>query len=207
MLDYNKQAVKTLKKKTSWKKELNKRYTNDTAEKIWKSAEEKLADMYEQYADIPKEHHMHTDNYIFVSAAVYKALQEYDPESAFPVLEEMMKNETLKKAEYLQKMTRHSWFRKAFLSAWTPGSKNFFGPKQGFKNKFYTTKKGEFRMDITQCPYHDYTVKLGCPEIGILFCKNDEYGYGDLYGMRFEREETICGGGKRCDFHLMITKE
>jgi len=202
-----KKAQKALKKKKAWKQSLEKKYGKDLSDNIWKDAEMKLSGMYETYADIPKGEHMHTDGNIFVSAAVYKALQEYDPENAFSFVEEMMKQEILQIAKYLKKMSKFSWFRKLFLSIWTPVTKTTFGPKQGFANTFYPAEKGEFRMDITRCPYHDYTMKLGCPEIGILFCRNDEYALGDLQGMKFERSETICGNGSRCDFHLLITKK
>jgi len=29
---------------------------------------------------------------------------------------------------------------------------------------------------------------------------NDEYCYGDIPGMKFERTETLNSGGERCDF-------
>ncbi len=46
-------------------------------------------------------------------------------------------------------------------------------------------KKGEYRMDVTACPYNKYLTVLGCPELTKIFCANDERCYGNLPGLEF----------------------
>ncbi|MCR5473565.1 MAG: L-2-amino-thiazoline-4-carboxylic acid hydrolase, partial [Lachnospiraceae bacterium] len=59
------------------------------------------------------------------------------------------------------------------------------GPDAGFKNVFYPRKKGEYKMDIVQCPYNRYFTELGTPELTKIFCINDECTYGDIPGLEF----------------------
>ncbi len=70
------------------------------------------------------------------------------------------------------------------------------------KNKFYPKKKGEFRMDITACPYCRYFRELGCPELTEIYCENDDRVYGNLPGLKFERTGTLGKGAERCDFRI-----
>ena len=80
------------------------------------------------------------------------------------------------------------------------------GESAGFRNVFYPKKKGEFRMDITQCPYKTYLTEQGCPELTRLFCDNDVYSYGNLPNLSFTRTKTLGSGGDLCDFHLSVQK-
>ena len=61
-------------------------------------------------------------------------------------------------------------------------------------------------MDVTACPYNKYLTEMGCPEINILFCKNDEYTYGNLPGLKFSRTKTIGAGNGLCDFKMELKK-
>jgi hypothetical protein len=85
-------------------------------------------------------------------------------------------------------------------------TKKQFGPKCGFKNRFYPKKKGEYRMDILACPYFRYFSELGCPELTKIYCENDERMYGNLPGLKFERTGTIGKGSDHCDFYLRRVK-
>ena len=73
-------------------------------------------------------------------------------------------------------------------------------------NVFYPNKKGEYRMDITQCPYNRYFAELGCPELTKIFCGNDDRVYGDLPGLEFIRTGTLGRGADKCDFYLRLKK-
>ena len=81
-------------------------------------------------------------------------------------------------------------------------AKKLFGAGNGFQNVFYPKKKGEYRMDITSCPYCRTFTELGCPELTKIFCENDERIYGRLPGLKFERTGTLGKGAERCDFCL-----
>ena len=85
-------------------------------------------------------------------------------------------------------------------------TKKQFGEDGGFKNRFYPPKKGEFRMDILACPYCRYFTELGCFELTKIFCDNDDRGYGNLPGLKFDRKGTLGKGAECCDFYLYKTR-
>lgn len=76
----------------------------------------------------------------------------------------------------------------------------------GFRNVFYPKKKGEYRMDIVECPYNRYFTELGTPELTQIFCINDECTYGDIPGLEFIRKTTLGTGGDKCDFYIRVSQ-
>lgn len=195
---------RTLKKKAYIKKEIARRLTPEDTEKVWGQAHKILAQMYRGHEDLPKKVAAHTENYIFPAAAIYLSLKEVAPDVAYDVIKVTMKEISSRRGRTLARMTRIPGFKRLFLKMWGPISRKAFGPEAGFKNTFFPCKKGEFRMDITQCPYHKYLIELMCPEINPLFCDNDIYTYGNLPGLKFTRTQTIGSGGECCDFKLEI---
>ena len=202
ILSMNKKVNKIIKQKLNYKKELQNRLPEETCNKIWKNIHQRLTSFYEEYNDLPKGVASHTDAFIFPAAAIYLSIKEYAPDQAFDVMEKMMKERTIKAGESFAKMSKIPGFKTLFLKIWDSMSINGFGEKSGFKNKIYPVQNGEHKMDITHCPYHHYLTKLGCPELTILFCKNDEYSYGNIPGIKFTRTKTIGGGAEFCDFKI-----
>lgn len=198
---------KTMKSKKVLKREIDRRFSPAESEKIWKKAHFNLEKIYSSYRDVPKKVADHTDQYIFPAVAVYKALKEYAPDDAYDVIKQSMKEISEKRGRKLAKLMKIPGFARLFLSMWEPVSKKMFGEPSGFKNTFYPCDKGEFRMDITQCPYHKYLTELGCPEINTLFCDNDIYTYGNLPGLKFTRTKTIGAGDECCDFKMELVKK
>ena len=197
-------AQKTMKGKTFIKAEIDERLPADVSNRVWNEAEKKLWKLFEDHPDLPGEVAAHTDSFIFPAAAIYLSLKKEAPEQAYEILRVSMKERSIKMGQSLARMTSIPGFKSLFLKMWSPVSHKMFGEKAGFKNVFYPCKKGEFRMDITQCPYNKYLTELGCPEINALFCENDIYTYGDLPGLKFSRTKTIGGGDELCDFKLEI---
>lgn len=63
-----------------------------------------------------------------------------------------------------------------------------------------------FGFDTTECPFHDLMLKYGHPALGKRFCAIDEYMYGEIPHVRFERTGTLCRGYERCDFRFYWNK-
>lgn len=62
--------------------------------------------------------------------------------------------------------------------------------------------EGGFGFDTTECSFNDLMKKYGYPELGKRFCAIDEYMYGSIPHVRFERQGTLCRGCSRCDFRF-----
>ncbi len=200
-------AEKTLMGKKFIKQEIDKRLSPALSKKVWDNARIRLEQFYGSYKDLPKKVATHTDGFIFPAAAIYLALKKYAPDEAYDIMKTTMREKSKRSGESLAKMARIPGFTGFFLSLWPPVSRKMFGEASGFKNVFYPTPKGCFRMDITQCPYHKYLTELGCPELNVLFCDNDVYSYGNIPGLKFTRTKTIGAGDELCDFKMELVNK
>ncbi len=82
-----------------------------------------------------------------------------------------------------------------------------FGNKAGFERKDISKNKAEVRFDVTSCPYVRIMKKLGCAEACPIVCRQDEYTYGGMRGIVFERTKTLGCGDDKCDFCYRLKRE
>ena len=201
-VEVRKKTIKIMKSKKVFREEISKRMSAANKEKVWKAAHKRLYKMYIEHRDLPKGVSMHTDSFIFPAAAIYLSMKEIDPDVAYDVMKKVMAERSDNMGKMLAKCCKLPGFKTFFLRMWDPMSHKMFGEASGFKNVFYPTEKGCFRMDITQCPYNKYLTEQGCPELNILFCENDVHSYGSLPGLKFSRTKTIGAGDELCDFKM-----
>lgn len=201
-----KKTLKTMKDKIAFKHEIANRLSQAECDSIWRDAHKRLYKMYEEYSDLSKGVAMHTDSFIFPAAAIYLSMKEVDKDMAYDVMKKVMVEKSTKTGQSIAKLCKIPGFNKFFLGMWDSLSHKMFGEAAGFKNVFYPKEKGCFRMDIIQCPYHKYLTELGCTELNILFCENDEHSYGNLPGLKFSRTKTIGAGDDLCDFKMEYIK-
>lgn len=90
--------------------------------------------------------------------------------------------------------------KRIFLKLFSLGVKKSFGEPSGFRHEILVKNGKAFAFNIMECPYQKYCAAEGCPELVHVFCKNDEYAYGNLPGIRFDRTKTLGTGGDACDF-------
>ena len=198
-----KTAEKIMKKKALIKVEMDKALPKVQSDVLWREAADKLDGLLTRYSSLPKGVHMHSDSRILPSAAIYLTVKDVvGPEKAYRIIEDAAVQLCGGIEKKLQKLMKLPVMQSLFLKAWDPMTKKLFGPGNGFKNVFYPKKKGEYRMDVTSCPYCRYFTELGCPELTKIFCENDERIYGNLPGLIFERTGTLGKGSERCDFCL-----
>ena len=196
-----------LDKKNGIKENLIAEVGRQEGERIWSRAKEILKDIEARYPDLPKGQQMHA-GYIFPSAAVQLAVREIkgDPDLGYRAISKYSWAKSEEMGAMLRKMSKIPGFKGFFVKMWGPVSKKMFGPDAGFKNVFYPNRKGEYRMDVTQCPYNRYFTELGTPELTKIFCINDECSYGDIPGLEFTRHTTLGTGGEKCDFYLRVKR-
>lgn len=194
-----------LDKKLNIKHRLEIKMGYEKADAIWTRAKEILPEIEKKYFHLPKITQVHLIR-ILPSAAIQMAVKEItgNPELGYNAIAEASWAKCVNLGNKIKKMTRIPGFNNFFIKMWDPLCKKVFGPKAGFKNVFYPKKKGEYRMDIVECPYHRIFTELGTPELTKIFCINDEYMYGDLPGIEFKRTSTLGKGGDKCDFCLRL---
>ena len=196
-----KTAAQIMKRKAFIKAEMDQQLAKEQSDALWARAAVELEDILNRYSAIPKGEHTHTDNFIFPSAAIYLTVKgAVGAQQAYRIIENAAISNTAAIGRKLAGMMKIPGFSSLFVSLWNPISRKMFGEKSGFRNIFYTKKKGEYRMDIITCPYNKYFIRPGCPELTKIFCDNDERTYGDLPGLQFTRHTTLGKGGACCDF-------
>ena len=194
-------AEKIMKKKAAIKAEMDKTLPKAQSDALWWEATAKLDGFLARYSSLPKGVHVHTDSRILPSAAIYLSLKDViGREKAYRVIEDAAVRTCAGIEKKLQNMMKLPGMQSLFVRVWDPLTKKVFGAGNGFQNTFYPKKKGEYRMDVTACPYCRTFTELGCPELTRIFCENDERIYGHLPGLIFERSGTLGKGAERCDF-------
>ncbi len=196
-------ADKILRKKTFIRKEMDKALDQKLSDEIWQEAHRKLETFLERYEDLPEGVHMHTDNYIFPSSAIYLSLKErIDEKEAYRIIEDSAAALTSRAAVILNAILKLPGLKLLFVKMWKPLCERMYGKNNGFENVYYPCGKDEFRMDIVSCPFCRYFRELGCPELTKVFCENDDRVYGKLSGIEFKRTTTLGKGADRCDFYF-----
>lgn len=187
------------------REQLTNKYSKELANLVFNKAEMDYKNLVKKYTNLPKPVHMHTDKGIFPRVAMYKALKsQISSDEAMHIIEENVAKSAIKQGEFFRKFTKLKFMRPIFLSIFKFGTKNMFGDTAGFKVNFYSKQKNNLKFDILKCPYCKYCKECECEELTHTFCKSDEYCYGNLHGIKFERKQTLGTGGNCCDFYLEI---
>ena len=61
----------------------------------------------------------------------------------------------------------------------------------------------EFRFECNECIYEKILRSRGLLKLGAMCCRADVINYGALPYTDFIRTETLCQGGKLCDFRFV----
>ena len=133
-------------------------------------------------------------------AALYLTLKKYYPGSAIKLIDLSVKEECERIGAGINRALKLPAFRRNFFRTMMFVAMNVFGTKGGFKSTALSRTDDEARFDVLECPYCKFLTELGCPELTANFCKSDEYTYGSLDGIAFERSQSLGTGGTRCDF-------
>ncbi len=198
-------AEQIMSKKGFIKAEMDKVFPKEQSDRLWNDATVKLSEYLRKYESLPKGVHTHTDSRIFPSSAIYLTIKPIlGEDAAYKVIEDAAIAGCIGIQAKLARLMRVPGMKSLFVKIWDPMTKKIFGSSCGFQNVFYPNKKGEYRMDVTECPYRRYFTELGCPEITKIFCGNDDRIYGNLPGLEFIRTGTLGRGADRCDFCLRI---
>lgn len=176
-----KTAEQIMKGKRFIKEEMDKQFPNSDA--LWQKAEARLGTIMEKYPGIPNGVRVHTDNYIFPSAAIYLTLKEaVGRENAYAVIENSAIKHSTDVGRKIASLLKLPGMKSLFIKIWDPLTRKVFGPNSGFKNVFYPKKRGEYRMDVVACPYNKYF----SPTIVTMVNSLETH----------EQWEAICGNGR-----------
>ena len=158
-----------------------------------------LLDEEKQYCDKGNYAHMAQ---ILTSVALYEVLQQHgiSEDGAYKtVSEEMWK--------FLNPSSMHKLARKSFF---LPLMKKIvpFGFRKGSGYGWRYTwhkndPKDEFTFECNECIYAKILGRRNLMKLGAMCCHADIINYGNLPYTDFIRTQTLCQGGKLCDFRFV----
>lgn len=182
---------------------LRKRYGKETEGKITALAQKQYLDCVQLCTEASEGEWKHLEGTILPTVAVYRALQEIDPENALSSTHAMMMQLCETGGAAVGALLRLPGMKGMFMRLLPKMALTMFGTGCGFAYEHYEASATMLKMDMTGCPYCRYTQKLGCPELMKVFCDSDFATYGNLPGIRFQRTQTLGTGGSCCDFRFM----
>lgn len=184
------------------RRELVRLYGKERAQRIIDLAEERYAECARICSGAPEGERMHLDGTILPTAAVYKALQQEDPDHALTNTHALMMNLCAIGGAMMRALLHIPGMKGLFMRILPDMAESMFGEACGFAFRGREVSRDALKMDMTACPYCRHTALLGCPELMYVFCDSDVAVYGNLPGIRFERTKTLGTGGDCCDFRF-----
>ncbi len=152
-----------------------------------------------QYCDQRNYKHMAQ---ILTSIALYEVLQnhgENEAEAYRIVSEEMWK---FLDPSCMQKLAKKRFFLPLMKKIVPFGFKR--GSGTGWRYTWHQDgPKDEFRFECNECIYAKILGKRDLLKLGTMCCHADIINYGSLPYTDFIRTETLCHGGKQCDFRFV----
>ena len=158
-----------------------------------------LIDEEKEYCDKGNYNHMAQ---ILTSIAMYEVLQKHgkSEEEAYKIVsEEMWK---FLDPSGMQKLAKKRFFLPLMKKIVPLGFK--MGSGVGWRYTWHKDDpKDEFHFECNECIYAKILEKRGLLKLGSMCCHADIINYGALPYTDFIRTETLCQGGKVCDFRFV----
>ena len=198
--------MKTNKLLKMYAEEIPKHFSKEESDFVVK----RLYELHKEYSlahenDIP-ELKQHND-VIFVGVAIYNAIQElnYSKEAALKLTDEIFQSVAEGIANIIRKILKVPGLYKKVPAIVTKLVPKKYSESSGFKFKFYDVGKKRVKFDMTACPYHDICKNMGCEELTVIYCNNDDCCYGKMHpSLIWRRQKTIGRGDASCDFDIEV---
>ena len=186
---------------------LAERFGIDEMAVLWVDAERRLDGYLATTLSLSDGERMHAEGFVYPMCALYLAIAERcGRDEAFSIVSSFMRETALRKGAALRKALNVPGIQRVFMKVFGIMGAKLFGEKARFEQEMHACTSSYLRMDILSCPYLRHATAAGTPEIAPLFCANDEYVYGDLPGISFNRTGTLANGADRCDFELKLAR-
>lgn len=139
---------------------------------------------------------------ILTSIALYEVLQRHgrSEEEAYRIVsEEMWK---FLDPSGMQKLAKKRFFLPLMKKIVPYGFKK--GSGKGWRYTWHEDDpKNEFRFECNECLYAKILGRRGMMKLGAMCCQADIINYGKLPYTDFIRTQTLCQGGRVCDFRFV----
>jgi len=181
-----------------FRKELNKRFSAETARDIWMQANQELTGLEQANKTESLENRM----MIFPAAALWIAICKYEPEQALPMLKEYGTVFGNKIANMVHAITSIPGVSGLLWKNMSKLMRKMSSPEAGYTRNIVSETDKLVGVDILSCPLYDSAARVGIPEAAQVVCAMDKaYMTGFKY-IRYTRTTSVAEGGSCCDYRL-----
>lgn len=168
-----------------------------TAE-IWEKANSYLASMNTLASQMDSDSRM----MILPAVALYKALYEYAPQQALPLLTNYGTKIGEKIARIVHGVTSIPGIPKLLWKAMPKLMRTMSSPDKGYTRRIVSENRELVGVDILSCPLHNWAVKIGVPEAALVVCAMDKAYMTGFKHIRYTRTTSVAEGAECCDYRL-----
>ena len=168
-----------------------------TAE-IWEKANSYLASMNTLASQMDSDSRM----MILPAVALYKALYEYAPQQALPLLTNYGTKIGEKIARIVHGVTSIPGIPKLLWKTMPKLMRTMSSPDKGYTRRIVSESNELVGVDILSCPLHNWAVKIGVPEAALVVCAMDKAYMTGFKHIRYTRTTSVAEGAECCDYRL-----
>ena len=174
------------------------------AEALNAAFSKRLAQLRQENAGATVQKQQHLDSQILPGITAYETLQQVmSKEDALQTVHSYVERRAWKLKKILLRLMRIPGLYRKVPAIFSKETPKLFGETAGFAAKDIQTSGGVWRIDMTQCPYHDACVQYGYQELCHCFCDSDDITYDGLHPkLYWHRSKTLGRGDDCCDFCL-----
>lgn len=139
---------------------------------------------------------------ILPAAALYKALYEYAPEQALPLLTDYGTRTGEKIARIVHGVTSIPGVSMLLWQAMPKLMRAMSSPDKGYTRRIVSESKELVGVDILSCPLHNWAVTIGVPQAALAVCAMDKAYMTGFRHIRYTRTTSVAEGAECCDYRL-----
>ena len=192
------------------KKEMSKMYRGKEIFKPLNAAlDARMQELRRENAGASREKQRHLESQIMPGIAVYETLQTVMPkDAALETVHGYVEQRACRLRKMILGLLRVPGLYRKVPGIFSSQTPKLFGETAGFAAREIQTTGGVWRIDMTQCPYHDACVRYGCPELCPCFCDSDDITYDGMHPkLCWHRTKTLGRGDNCCDFCLKLVED
>ncbi len=157
---------------------------------------ERLTTLRRENNGASKEKQYHLERQILPGIAIYETLQKVmTKEEALRMVHGYVERHAHRMKKVILALMHIPGLYRKVPGIFAKQTPKLFGITAGFAAREIQISDKIWRIDMIKCPYHDTSVRYGCPELCHCFCDSDDISYDGLHPkLYWHRTKTIGRG-------------
>ena len=181
-----------------FRKTITAQFGETQAAEIWENANRHLAFLNAWASQMDSDSRM----MILPAVALYKALYEYAPQQALPLLTSYGTKMGEKISRIVHCITSIPGVPRLLWKQMPKLMRTMSSPDKGYTRRIVSESNELVGVDILSCPLHNWAVKIGVPEAALVVCAMDKAYMTGIKHIRYNRTTSVAEGAECCDYRL-----